>query len=269
MSSKDFSFTPIQLTMDKRTLKNRHVARGAASLLPILAGLMITVSSSAQSQQGALLITTENASPLSISNDGGKTIHGRAADKVHEILRRSHIPYRMELTSWNRAIELARTADNTCVFSAARTTLRESQFSWIGPIARGDWAIVGNSDLVGKVSKLDQIKTAQVGIYVGDAAGEYMAEHGIHTVASYDDEITIKNLLVGRLDFWASESEEAKALINKDKLNNKLAVLFIFASSDFYLACNPAVNPDLINKMRDKLHEINDDGTAASIDAKY
>jgi polar amino acid transport system substrate-binding protein len=231
--------------------------------------MTFAVSSHAQSQPAALLITTENASPLSMSNDGGKTIYGRAADKVHEILRRSRIPYRMEMTSWNRAFELARTADNTCVFSAARTTLRESQFTWVGTVARGDWAIIGSTDLIGKVSKLEQIKSAQVGVYIGDAAGEIVAEHGIHTVVSYDDEITIKNLLLGRLDFWASESEEAKTLISKNKLNDKLAVLFTFGSSDFYLACNPAVGADLISKMRDKLREINDDGTAAGIDAKY
>jgi len=45
--------------------------------------------------------------------------------------------------------------------------------------------------------------------------------------------------------------------------------LFTFASSDYFLACNPNVSADLITKMKDRLNEMRDDGTISKIDAKY
>ena len=109
----------------------------------ILTAVLVMIAISVFAQERPLLITTESGVPLSMSSDGGKTIYGASADKVHEMLRRAHIPYQMELTSWNRAIELARADANTCVFSAARTADREPKFKWIGPLARGTWVIVG------------------------------------------------------------------------------------------------------------------------------
>ena len=219
--------------------------------------------------QEKLLITTEEANPLSMTKDGGKTIYGAAADKVHELLRRAHIPYDMQSTSWNRALELARTQSDTCVFSAARTPERKAHFTWIGPIAKGDWVIVGSPDKIGKITQLSQIENANIGVYTGDAVGEYLAHRGYHVMTSYSDEITIKNLMIGRLDYWASDSDEAQAIISKENFKDKLRILFTFASSDYFLACNPNVRADLIAKMKDRLNEMHDDGTIAMIDAKY
>jgi len=223
----------------------------------------------ANSQEKQLLITTEDAIPLSMSKDNGKTIYGLSADKIHELLHRSHISYQMESMSWNRAIELARTQSDTCVFSTARTADRESHFKWIGPIAKGDWVLVGTSDKLGKITQLDQVKDSHIGVYMGDAVGEYLTKRGYHITTSYDDDITIKNLVVGRLDYWASDSNEATAIIANTNLKSKLSILFTFASSDYYLACNPNVGDDVVNTLKDKLNEMKADGTAAKIEAKY
>jgi len=220
-------------------------------------------------QDKQLLITTEEAIPLSMSKDNGKTIYGLSADKIHELLHRSHITYEMQSMSWNRAIELARSQSDTCVFSTARTVDRESHFKWIGPIAKGDWVMVGSADKLGKITQLEQVKSAQIGVYMGDAVGEYLTKRGYHITTSYDDDITIKNLVVGRLDYWASDANEAAAIIANANLKPQLSILFTFASSDYYLACNPKVSDDVVNTMKNKLNEMKADGTTAKIDAKY
>jgi polar amino acid transport system substrate-binding protein len=219
--------------------------------------------------QEKLLITTEEATPLSMTKDDGKTIYGVSADKIHELLRRSHISYDMLSTNWNRAIELAYSQANTCVFSTARTPEREARFSWIGPIAKGDWAIIGTSEKSGQITKLEQIKNAQIGVYRGDALGEYLQHRGFHVMTSNSDEITVRNMLIGRLDYWASDASSANAQIVKDNLQSKLRVLFTFASSDYFLACNPQISSELITRMKNKLEEMKEDGTLAKIDAKY
>jgi polar amino acid transport system substrate-binding protein len=254
--------------MGKSIFSSRTYRWHVTTLWPVIFCALSCLTLHAYSQE-KLLITTEEATPLSMSKDGGKTIYGASADKVHEMLHRSHIDYEMQSTSWNRALELARGQPNTCVFSAARTPEREAAFTWIGPIAKGDWVIIGSSEKLGKITQLTQVKGYPIGVYTGDAVGEYLTQRGYRIMTSYDDEITIRNLMIGRLDYWASDSDEAAAIIAKDNLKSKLSILFTFASSDYYLACNPKISSDLIARMRDKLTEMKEDGTAAKIDAKY
>ena len=223
----------------------------------------------AQIQQRALLITTEPAYPYHMSLDEGKTVVGITADKVHEILRRSQIPYRMQIMSWNRAFELARNQPDTCVFETARNPEREASFKWIGPISRGEWGIYGSVDKLGKITRLTDIREATIGGYVGDALGEYLAQRGYHVVNSYEDEISLKNLLLGRLDYWTSDTSQAPAMIARDGARDKVTLLFTYGSSEYYLACNPKVSDEWVELMRAKLKEIKADGTEAKIEAKY
>lgn len=224
---------------------------------------------SAHSQKTQLLITTEPSSPYKMSTDDGKTVFGLTADKIHEVMRRTQIPYQMEMMSWNRAIELARTQPNTCVYETARTPDREARFKWIGPISKGDWGIYGSADKLGKVTRLADIKDATIGGYLGDALGEYLTAHGYHVVNSYDDEITLRNLLKGRLDYWASDTSQPPDMITKNQAQKKITLLFTFGTYEYFLACNPKTNDAWIDAIRVKLKEIHDDGTDAKIDAKY
>ena len=223
----------------------------------------------AHCQQKPLLITTEPSNFSKLSIDDGKTIYGATADKVHELMRRTQIPYQMQIMSWKRAFELARTQPNTCVFETARTPDRENSFKWIGPISHGEWGIYGTPDKVGRINRLADIKDSTIGGYLGDAIGEYLSQHNFHVINSYDDDITLKNLLVGRLDYWASDTMQAPAMIANNHVKDKVAQLFTFGSYEYYLACNPDVSDESIELMRAKLKEIKTDGTEARISARY
>lgn len=216
-----------------------------------------------------MLITTEPSVPFKMMADDGKTIIGSTADKIHEMLRRAQIPYQMQMMAWNRAYELAKTQTDTCVFETARTPERESSFKWIGPVSKGSWAIYGSTSQIGKVTHLSDIKDATIGGYVGDAIGEYLANHGFHVINSYDDEITLKNLLKGRLDFWASDTTQAPRMIAKLHLQDAFTQLFVFGTFEYYLACNPKTSNERIDALRARLKEIHTDGTEAKIDARY
>jgi len=175
----------------------------------------------------------------------------------------------MQVMSWNRAFELARTRDDTCVFETARTPDRESSFKWVGPISKGQWGIYGNPDDLGKITRLEQLKEKSIGGYLGDALGQYLDQHGYHVVNSYDDEITLKNLLVGRLDYWTADTSAAAAMITASHAKDKVTLLFTYGSSEYYLACNPLVSDEWIDIMKKKWSEIKTDGTEAKIEAKY
>ena len=252
--------------MDKQiSIPKIYHALTRSAVLLCLPGL----ATHAWSQQKQLLITTEPAVPYHMSYDDGKTIVGSTADKIHEMLRRSQIPYSMKIMSWNRAFELARTQPDTCVYETARTADREPNFKWIGPISKGDWGIYGSTDKLGKVTRLTDIRDGTIGGYVGDALGEYLSQQGYHVINSYDDEISLKNLLLGRLDYWTSDTSQAPAMIARNSARDKITLLFTYGSSEYYLACNPKVSDEWVELMRSKLKEIKSDGTEAKIEAKY
>jgi len=238
-----------------------------ASLLVVLLLCNFTI---ANSQERKLLITTEPSFPSTSITDNGNTIFGQTADKVHEILKRSHIPYDMQMMSWNRSFELARNDANTCVFATARTKEREAQFKWVGPISKGEWAIFGLRNQAGKVTRLEDIKNANIGGVRGDVLAEYLVDKGYHVITSSENEISLKNVALGRMDYWVTDSRNGANLINKNHLENKIVLLFTIPhSTEYYLACNLQLSDDLMDRMKSKLMEIKADGTEAKIDAKY
>jgi len=231
--------------------------------------LIVCSGSFAQNVPKDLLITTESAFPTNISNDNGKTIFGTSADKVHELLKRSRIPYRMEMMSWNRAFELARTGPDTCVYSTARTKERESDFKWIGPIGSGTTGIFGSPDKLGKVTSIDDIKQGRIGDYLGDVFVSMLSEKGIHAVVSYEPATAIKNVAYGRLDYVAISDRLGEHFISSNHLEEKVTLLFRLKPIDLYLACNRNIDDDTIALMNSKLAEMKKDGTYSKIELKY
>ncbi|WP_426103457.1 hypothetical protein [Massilia sp. TSP1-1-2] len=80
-----------------------------------------------------LTLTAETTYPAVMTQ--GARVTGHAAEKIHEIMRRTGIDYSMATMPWKRAYTLAATAQNTCVFMTSRTPEREPLFKWIGPIS--------------------------------------------------------------------------------------------------------------------------------------
>lgn len=223
----------------------------------------------ASAQTNSLILTFEQSAPLNMSEDGGRTVRGLVADKVLEMMRRAHVKYETQLWAWNRAFEIALITNNACVFSTVRNDEREQKFKWIGPLADGEWTLFGRPDKVGTIERLEQAKGATIGGYLGDAAGRYLIDNGYKVVLSYDDDISLKNLLIGRLDYWASGRRGGMARIARLKVADRVIPLLSFHTVHFYLACNPGVEDKTIQRLRKALDAMSADGTVAKIDAKY
>ena len=223
----------------------------------------------AQTKLIAINITTEYLYPLNISEKEGGAIFGQSADKVHELLKRSQVPYQMKMTSWNRAFELARNRADTCVFSTVRTKERESFFQWIGPISTGNWAVFGSPEKFGKITRLEDIKQSTIGTELGNVAVSYFSEKGFHLVTSIESATTFKNAAIGRIDFATAGDIHGNKIIQENHLESKLVWLFNYQTSDYYLACNIKMNAEIISLLNLKLQEMKMDGTFKRINSKY
>jgi polar amino acid transport system substrate-binding protein len=234
-----------------------------------IACLFLSPAVEVRAQSPLLLLTTEQSPPLNLLDDDGKTVRGLVADKIEEMMRRSHINYKIEMYAWNRALELARHQDNTCVFSTTRTAERETWFKWVGPVASGEWLLLGSPDKLGKITKLDQLKDARIGGYLGNAPARFLNDNGYQVVLSNSDDITVKNLILGHLDYWVSSKRAALLLIAKNNADGRVVPLFSFRTIQYYLACNPNTEDQLIRHLRVALAAIIADGTSEKIEAKY
>ena len=75
--------------------------------------------------------------------------------------------------------------------------------------------------------------------------------------------------MIGRLDYWTTDTSQGAVLIAASHVKDKVALLFTYGASEYYLACNPQVSDEWIDTMKKKLLEIKADGTDARIEAKY
>lgn len=226
-------------------------------------------SSSAQTNPPTIYLTTEYLYPLNIVDKDGAHIYGQSADKLHELFKRSELPYQMNIMSWSRAFKLARRNPNTCVFSTARIKERESWFHWIGPIASGNWAVFGSPEKLGKVTRLEDIKNASIGTEEGNVSVSYLSERGFNIVTSIESSTTFKNVALGRIDYATAGDTHGKKIIAENQLEGKVVFLFNYQSSDYYLACHPKMRAETIALLNAKLREMKADGTYKNIDLKY
>ncbi|MBR7799254.1 substrate-binding periplasmic protein [Undibacterium fentianense] len=250
--------------MRKTKYLSQQLSRAALLLLSAISG-----AGTAQTKHTTIQVTTEYLFPLNIVDKEGEAIYGQSADKVHELFKRSRLPYQMNMMSWNRAFELARKNPDTCVFSTARIKERESWFQWVGPIASGHWAVFGSPEKLGKVTRLEDIQHATIGTEIGNVSVPYLSERGFHMITSSESETTFKNVAVGRIDYATAGDIHGKKIIAEHHLEDKVIWLFNYQTSDYYLACNPKMNSNTIALLNAKLREMKQDGSYKNIDAKY
>src|SRR5207249_4678450 len=106
----------------------------------------------------ALTLTTEEYPPFNMLDERTKEPTGITVDKVVELMRRTQEPFTITSYPWPRAYQMALQTEDTCVFSTSRTPEREALFTWIGPLAKSDWAIFARADDVRKPKTLEDVR---------------------------------------------------------------------------------------------------------------
>ena len=194
-----------------------------------------------------LTITTENYPPYNYSTDNGKTIVGSSTDVVQEIFKRAKVNYKTTMYPWVRAIEMAKTDKDTCVYSTTRTEEREKSFQWVGPIAYNNWVLFAKADSKIVLSSADDVKKYKLGGYRGDAITQYLEGEKFKVDEAVNDDQNVQKLDAGRIDLWASGSAGGPFIANK--LNVKIKPVLTLKKAELYLACSLSTSPATIEKL--------------------
>jgi polar amino acid transport system substrate-binding protein len=217
----------------------------------------------------ALTLTTEEYPPFNMTDAQTGRPAGIAVDKVVEMLHRANEPFTITSYPWSRAYEMALKLDETCVFSTSRTPEREAMFTWIGPLARSDWAIFARASDVRRPKTLEEVRPFMIGSYLGAATGEYLNLHGYKVDLSNNEAQNIPKLVNHRIDYWATGELLGRYMIGKAGLTGQIVPLFKFELSELYVACNRGMTAQRAEKFNRILREMDRDGTNAMIERKY
>ncbi|WP_214279132.1 substrate-binding periplasmic protein, partial [Escherichia coli] len=104
---------------------------------------------------------------------------------VRLLLGTAGVEYDITIYPWARAIALARTQVNTCVFSMSRTPEREARFQWLVPlmvVRYGLYTLATRAPL-----SLDELRPLRVGLLRGSPIGAHLKAEGFQSLLSAKD----------------------------------------------------------------------------------
>lgn len=211
----------------------------------IFAGLLSAQLALPAIASDRLILATEENPPFNMTVDG--TVTGAAAELLKEALAKAGIDYTLGLYPWARAYNMALHDRNNCVFSTARIDQRETQFTWIGPLARNRWYVLGRAGFDGKISGIEDLRHYRVAALNGSGVALYLKGKGVEVEEINEDRLIARMLKAGRIDLWATSARGFyfSAAGNIAEIRD----VFDLREVDLYLACNLETDPSLVKRL--------------------
>ncbi|HLO92973.1 MAG TPA: transporter substrate-binding domain-containing protein [Burkholderiaceae bacterium] len=226
---------------------------------------LLCCGANAQAQQ-RLILTTEEYPPFNMSDAQGR-VTGVATDIVRSLLDAAGIEYEITLYPWARAIAMARTQVNTCVFSMSRTPEREELYRWIGPLVSNEWTLFARSGS-SRPGHLEELQNMRIGSYQGDAIVSYLQTRGYVVEAAPSDDANPRKLLAGRIDYWATGRLIGLYRLRQQGIANIEPVL-TFNRTEMYLACHRQLPDETVKQLNGQLQQLQQKGVIKSIYARF
>jgi len=214
--------------------------------------LSLPAARAASPEYPPLTIATEDAPP--ISDGSGGEVSGLATEIVRRAMDQVGVGYSIAVYPRKRGFDIALRHANSCVYALNRTAEREPRFKWVGPLLHGGWDLYAMADNRTEVSSLAALKTYRVGSTGGDAISIYLRQNGLNpeeVQAADADELNIRKLQSGRIDFWATGRLRGSYI--GAKLGASLRHVMVLREVGLYLACNRSVDDKLIASLNDAL----------------
>ncbi|MDC8785837.1 substrate-binding periplasmic protein [Roseateles koreensis] len=239
---------------------------GAFNVFRALALAVFAAGAHSSPHAQRLVLVTEEYPPYNMSDANGQ-VTGISTDIVKAMLEAAGYDYEVAAYPWARAIAMARTQVNTCVYSMSRTPERETLYKWIGPLVYNDWTLfarVGSS----RLNQLDEAMNMRIGSYQGDAIVSYLQTRGHQVDVAPSDDVNPKKLLAGRIDFWATGRLIGQYRLQQQGISNIEPVLK-FNRTEMYLACQKQLPDEQVRLLNNTLAGLDKKGVIRKIYASY
>ncbi|MES2128708.1 MAG: transporter substrate-binding domain-containing protein [Pseudomonadota bacterium] len=214
-----------------------------------------------------LAIFTEHTPPSSMTVNG--QITGFATEKVRAVMARAGIDYRIDMLPWTRALALATSQPDTCLYSTTRTSERDKLFKWVGPTHENDWTMFARADRGIRLASLEDARKLRIGAYNGDVRGETLQGEGFSVDSVRDNFSNPRKLMAGRIDLWVTSLRVGKTISRELGWPQEIVPVLTFKRTELYLACHPSVSDALIARMNSALQAMNREGVSKEIEHRF
>lgn len=195
---------------------------------------------------------------------------GMVGDVVLEAMRRAGLREKLLVEPSPRAMARVQVGTNLLIMPLARIPERESDYTWIEPVARFERAFFS---LDRKAQSFAEAREhfRRVAVSRGTAGYHILLAQGFDRsqLVEVNQGITAPRMLLARrVDAWYNPVLEARALLRQ--LNNPaLQMGTELGSTDNYLACSKSCDPQLVEKLGTALKQMRDDGSTRRIAKRY
>ncbi|HET7766154.1 MAG TPA: transporter substrate-binding domain-containing protein [Burkholderiales bacterium] len=220
----------------------------------------------------ALTLVTEENPPFNYTEQG--KVVGISTEVVTELGKRASIPLQIKPMPWEQAYIAAQRDKETCIYSTARLDNREQIFTWIGPIATNQWALLARSDFKGSVKKVEDARKYRVGVVAKDAKIEFLMSKGVTDLREVsEDGLIPPRLMLGRddpnrLDLWATSAYGARRTAARANVKD-LKLILNLRRVQLYLACGRNTAPETVKALNQAFDRATKDGTLKRIAEQY
>lgn len=253
------------------------IARRFNKCLPLLAGLALLfapVWASARSPLDNLTIITEDYPPFNFEQDGElKGISTEIIGELLEIGGSKKSIKDIQLVSWARGYNLARTEPNHALFSTTRTEQREPLFKWVGPFVPTIVGVIAKKERGFDISSVADLHKLRIGAVRDDIGHQLLTEAGMpkeRLEAVQLNDQNYKKLFSDRIDAIAYETTVSNWHIkNMGADPDDFEVIYELKSAELYLALHKDTPDEIVTGLQKALDMIKKNGTYQAILKKY
>ncbi len=241
----------------------------SASIVSLLIGILITGQVFAQTIQ----VVTEEYPPYNYTEDG--KITGFSTDVVEEVLKRAGLSYKIQSNAWADSYRIAETSANTLIYSMGRNIEREPLFKWVDMVARTEvffYKLKSRPEI--KIKTFNDVKKYRIGAVGGDFRTGWLKKQGLESnlILVDSDKQNMKNLFSRKIDIFPIGEFAAYKVAHQEgqafsSLERSMYLKEI--SADLYMAFSQQSSDVMVEKSKNALHEMKQDGTYDKIKAKY
>ncbi|MCH8551242.1 MAG: transporter substrate-binding domain-containing protein [Natronospirillum sp.] len=236
-------------------------------MLPLkLVAIGLFLAGLTHAEEPDVRLYTEHYPPFSMETEAG--ISGINTELLLKAFEQLGLEVQVFVEPWARAQAWSLQFDNGCLFSAARTTEREPMYLWAGPLSveRISLFSLAEDDIL--LASLMDAEQYRIGGQQRDYYTQWMVDQGLEVDAMSGDGSNVERLVRGRIDLWiaghiggpfmaASEGAEVRPAYIADE------------GLELWLACNPALSSDLVQRLDAAIADLVSDGTLNAIKDRY
>lgn len=217
----------------------------------------------AQSQ--TIKLDTEEYPPFNYREEN--VYKGSSVEQVKLLMQDAGLDYSIEMMPWARALSLATTQQDHCVFTTVHNTERDPKFRWVEPLLTARTVLVRRAGSGVNPSTIEEAKAYSVGTQRDDYTQTILEGHKFPRVdLAVDQTLSLKKLLSGRIDLMPV-SEDYFAVLQRE--GKPVEVALVLTEDVYSIACNPGVSAEVVARMQSSLDKLIADGTQAMIFKKY